>query len=112
MGLYPSNSAYPVPHRGSPLLYKAVGCSGYARIDCFYQSAQTSPTGKQRVIIIEVNTLPGMTPATCIFHQAAECGIKPMDFVDTIVEYGFKKHARTPAVSAQKEKGNEQGIEL
>ncbi|MEX0672352.1 MAG: ATP-grasp domain-containing protein, partial [Candidatus Babeliales bacterium] len=57
--------------------YKTVGCKGYARIDCFYQSPQESPTGKERCIIIEINTLPGLTPATCIFHQAAECVIKP-----------------------------------
>jgi D-alanine-D-alanine ligase len=42
--------------------YKAIGCKGYARIDCFYQKAEQSPTGKERVVIIEINTLPGMTP--------------------------------------------------
>jgi D-alanine-D-alanine ligase len=72
--------------------YSALGCKGYARIDCFYQSAAQSPTQKDRVIILEVNTLPGMTPATCIFHQAAEIGMKPMDFIDTIIELGFEEH--------------------
>lgn len=74
--------------------YKVVGCAGYARIDCFYQSAQQSPTGKERVVILEFNTLPGMTPATCIFHQAAELGIKPMEFIDRIVELGFQLHKK------------------
>jgi len=73
-------------------VYTILGCKGYARIDCFWQSAQTSPTGKERVIILEVNTLPGMTPATCIFHQAAEVGIKPMDFIDLIVGLGLQEH--------------------
>lgn len=73
--------------------YKTLGCSGYARIDCFYQSATNSSTGKDRVIILEFNTLPGMTPATCIFHQAAEHGMKPMDFIDKIIELGFQNHA-------------------
>lgn len=72
--------------------YKAVGCAGYARIDCFYQNAEQSPTGNERVVILEFNTLPGMTPATCIFHQAAELGIKPMEFIDRIVELGFQLH--------------------
>ncbi len=73
-------------------VYAIVNCKGYARIDCFYQSAEQSPTNKERIIIIEINTLPGLTPATCIFHQAAEIGLKPMDFIDLIIEYGFKEH--------------------
>ncbi len=73
-------------------VYKAVGCKGYARIDCFYQPADISPTKKERVVIIEINTLPGMTPATCIFHQAAEMDIKPMDFIDLIISLGFEEH--------------------
>lgn len=72
--------------------YKALGCKGYARIDCFYQNARQSPTGTERVIFLEVNTLPGLTPATCIFHQAAEAGLKPMEFIDLIIELGFEEH--------------------
>lgn len=74
--------------------YQAVGCAGYARIDCFYQDAQTSPTGEPRVVIIEFNTLPALTPATCLFHQAAELGIRPMDFIDLMIQFGFEKHAK------------------
>jgi D-alanine-D-alanine ligase len=73
-------------------MYAALGCKGYCRIDCFYQSSEISPTGKERLVFIEANTLPGMTPATCIFHQAAEIGIRPMDFIDIIVELGFQEH--------------------
>ena len=86
-------------------VYQAVQCKGYARIDCFYQAAQQSPTGTERVVIIEINTLPGMTPATCIFHQAAEIGMKPMDFIDAIIQFGFEEHAlRTPPLEIEKEK--------
>lgn len=76
-------------------VYKTLGCSGYARIDCFYQTAKQSPTGSERVVVLEINTLPGLTPATCIFHQAAELGIKPMDFIDCIVQLGFQKYHAT-----------------
>lgn len=75
-------------------VYKVVGAKGYARIDCFYQNEQQSPTGKERVVILEINTLPAMTPATCIFHQAAELNIKPMEFIDSIVTLGFQEHAK------------------
>ncbi len=73
-------------------VYKTVNAKGYARIDCFYQNALQSPTGIQRLIILEINTLPGLTPATCIFHQAAEIGMKPMDFIDTIITLGFEEY--------------------
>lgn len=77
------------------LVYKITGCSGYARIDCFYQTAKQSPTSKERVVVLEINNLPGMTPATCIFHQAAEVGIKPMEFIDQIVQLGLEKHGKS-----------------
>lgn len=75
-------------------VYKAVECSGYARIDCFYQTAEESPTGNERVVIIEINTLPGLTPATCLFHQAAEIGMRPHELIETIIELGQERHAR------------------
>lgn len=79
--------------------YKALHCSGYARIDCFFQTAQQSPTGERRVIILECNSLPGMTPATCFFHQAAEEGLRPMDVLDEIIQLGFEKHKQDEVVS-------------
>lgn len=72
--------------------YKTLNCRGYARIDCFYQTATQSPTGTERVVLLEVNTLPGLTPATCIFHQAAEIGIKPMEFIGKIIKLGMSEH--------------------
>jgi D-alanine-D-alanine ligase len=74
-------------------MFMALGCKGYSRIDCFYQSPEQSPTGKERLIFLELNSLPGLTPATCLFHQAAEVGIKPMDFIDLIVQLGLEEHA-------------------
>src|SRR3990167_5952824 len=69
-------------------IYKAVGCMGYARIDCFFDEKT------KKITIIEINTLPGMTPATCIFHQAAEIGLSPMQFVDKIVELGLENWSK------------------
>jgi D-alanine--D-alanine ligase len=83
-------------------VFKAAQCQGYARIDCFYQNDVVSPTGKERVVIIEINTLPATTPATCIFHQAAELGIKPMDFIDQIITLGFEAHQRAKISPSKK----------
>ncbi len=75
--------------------YTAIGCQGYARIDCFYQTTDQSPTQKERVVVLEINTLPGLTPATCIFHQAAEIGLRPMEFIDRIIMLGMQAHTHT-----------------
>jgi D-alanine-D-alanine ligase len=80
--------------------FVAIGCKGYARIDCFYQEAATSPTKAARVVLLEFNTLPALTPATCLFHQAAELGIKPMDFFDQVIQLGFQLHQKTIAATA------------
>lgn len=84
-------------------VYRAVGCKGYTRIDCFYQTPEQSSTGQERVVILELNTLPALTPATCIFHQAAEVGIKPMDFIDTIITLGLEEHTATTTLQAERE---------
>jgi len=85
--------------------YKILGCSGYVRIDCFYQGPDLDSKWKNHnVIFLEINTLPGMTPATCIFHQAAEIGIKPMDFIDMIITLGLEKNNRMyPSIEKIKE---------
>jgi D-alanine-D-alanine ligase len=72
--------------------YESLELRGYARIDCFFQSAAQSPTGSERVVMLEVNTLPALTPATCLFHQAAEIGMSPMQVIDTIVQLGLEEH--------------------
>ena len=67
---------------------KVLNLEGYARIDAFVRINNTNDV---EVIFIEVNSLPGMTPATCIFHQAAMAGFKPYEFIDGILEYGRQK---------------------
>ena len=66
---------------------RVLNVTGYCRIDAFVRIFEN---GKVETIIIEVNSLPGMTPATCIFHQAAINNYKPFDFIDQILEFSFK----------------------
>ncbi|CAN5297569.1 hypothetical protein BH09BAC1_BH09BAC1_08390 [soil metagenome] len=66
-----------------------LNVEGYCRIDAF---VRVSEQMKVETIIIEVNSLPGMTPATCIFHQAAINGYKPYDFIDRILDFSFKRN--------------------
>lgn len=67
---------------------RILNVQGYCRIDAFVRVNENLET---ETIIIEVNSLPGMTPATCIFHQAAINGYKPYDFIDGILEFGFQR---------------------
>ncbi|MBV6640390.1 MAG: D-alanine--D-alanine ligase [Cyclobacteriaceae bacterium] len=66
---------------------ETLGVEGYCRIDAF---VRVYPD-KVETYIIEINSLPGMTPATAIFHQAALAGLKPYEFIDQIITYGFNK---------------------
>ncbi len=71
---------------------RVLNVTGYCRIDAF---VRIFDNGKVEVIFIEVNSLPGMTPATCIYHQAAINHYKPYEFIDSILDFGkknFEKH--------------------
>ncbi len=61
---------------------KAMGFSGYCRIDAFMHIK----TGE--LIIIEANTTPGLTPSTVIYHQALEekPQLYPTEFLEKIIE--------------------------
>lgn len=67
---------------------KLLNINGYTRIDAFVRIYDVN---RVEVIFIEVNSLPGMTPATCIFHQSAINGYKPYDFIDNILNFAFQK---------------------
>jgi UDP-N-acetylmuramate--alanine ligase len=68
---------------------QVLNIEGYARIDAFVRVLENDEV---ETIIIEVNSLPGMTPATCIFHQTAINGYKPYDFIDKILTYGIERN--------------------
>lgn len=67
-----------------------IRVEGYCRIDAF---VRVFPE-KTETIIIEINSLPGMTPATAIFHQSALNNMKPYEFIDKIIEFGFARQGR------------------
>ncbi|OGI74404.1 hypothetical protein A3D42_00115 [Candidatus Nomurabacteria bacterium RIFCSPHIGHO2_02_FULL_41_18] len=61
---------------------KTLKVRGYARIDVFVQIA----TGN--IIVIEVNTLPGLTPSTVFYHQALaeNFPIQPIQLLEKIIK--------------------------
>ena len=62
-------------------LAKEINIKGYARIDAF----MNINTGT--LLIIEINTLPGLTPSTVIYHQALaeNPAIFPREFLEKII---------------------------
>ncbi|MDQ3076507.1 MAG: hypothetical protein M3Q63_00410 [bacterium] len=59
-----------------------IGITGYSRIDCFMRI----DTGD--IVVIEINTLPGLTPSTVLYHQglAEEKPLFPCELLEKIIE--------------------------
>lgn len=72
-----------------------TGVEGYCRIDAF---VGIPPVGPPVVHIIEINSLPGMTPATCIYHQAALAHHTPHQFIARLIERGLQRAALLPSL--------------
>ena len=66
--------------------FRVLNLKGYARIDMFMRA-------DGRVAVLEPNTLPGMTPSTVLFHQAAASGITPAGLIDRIIRSALEAHA-------------------
>ncbi len=65
--------------------FQSLNLKGYARIDMFVRK-------NGRITVLEPNTLPGMTPSTVLFHQAAAVGITPAGLIDRIIESAREAH--------------------
>lgn len=65
----------------------ALGIEGYARLDAFLERH----TGD--IVLIEANTLPGLSPSTVIFHQALaeQPPIYPREFLEILLDLGKKR---------------------
>lgn len=66
-------------------LANQLGLSGYARIDAFLDCEDG------RILVIEINSLPGLTPSTVIYQQAIADDVTPMfptEFLERIVDFG------------------------
>lgn len=63
---------------------EALGIRGYARLDAFVHRQSGE------VILIEANTLPGLSPSTVIFHQAlaGQPPLFPREFLETLIPTG------------------------
>jgi len=66
--------------REAELAHRALGCRGVSRSDFRYDDV------KDVLVLLEVNTQPGMTPTSLVPEQAAYCGMAYKDLVRWMVE--------------------------
>jgi D-alanine-D-alanine ligase len=62
--------------------YQAMDCQGLARVDFFLG---TGPDGRDRLVINEVNTMPGFTPISMFPRMWAASGVSYPELVDRLV---------------------------
>jgi D-alanine-D-alanine ligase len=67
--------------------FQALDCEGFARVDFFYEEA----TG--RVLLNEVNTIPGFTPKSMFPMLWAASGLSYPDLVARLVDLATERHA-------------------
>jgi D-alanine-D-alanine ligase len=72
-------------------VFHAVECSGLARVDCF-----VTPDG--RVVVNELNTMPGCTPTSAYSKLFAASGHSFNDVVDRLIELAIDRHQDAQAL--------------
>lgn len=65
------------------ILFRALGCKGFARIDMFL-------TPENEIVFSEVNTIPGFTSVSRFPKMMAGVGLEYKDVIDKIIEYSFE----------------------
>ncbi len=68
------------------LAFEAISCEGLARVDFFYSQAGT-------VVFNEINTMPGMTPASGFPLMWAASGLPLPQLIDRIIQTALRKRS-------------------
>ncbi len=72
--------------RMAELTHRAVGCSGMSRVDMLVTPNE--------VTVLEVNTIPGLTPTSLLPRAAQAAGISFTDLISRIIESGLEEGVR------------------
>ena len=67
--------------------HRALGISGYSRADFILRN-------NQEPVLLEVNTLPGMTPTSLLPQEAAAVGLSFDQLVRRLIDLGLARHRR------------------
>lgn len=86
LGAYLSTERLDVVRGRVEAIARAAGVRGYARIDCFCDLRDDS------LILIEINTIPGMTEATVLYPQVCDAfGWSPPELLAHLLELGAER---------------------
>ncbi len=66
-------------------VYASVGCSGYARADFFVEDGE-------RVLINELNTIPGFTQTSGFPKMFEASGVPFVELLDRLLDLGIERH--------------------
>ncbi len=94
----PDGAALDVPAKIPPALraeikslavqaFLALECSGMARVDFFWEN------GSGRVLLNEINTIPGFTNISMYPKMCAASGMDYLRLLDRLVELGLERHS-------------------
>ena len=71
--------------------YRALECEGLARVDCFV-------TGEGRVVVNEINTMPGFTRISMYTKLWEASGLPQRQLIDRLIELAIERHRRDGAL--------------
>lgn len=81
--------------------HMALGCSGMSRVDIIYVPGNGSCGGRsvksnggERFYVLEVNTVPGMTPTSLLPRAAQAAGIPFSQLLDMLIEFALEDGRR------------------
>jgi D-alanine-D-alanine ligase len=80
---------YQAAQRLAVAAHRALGCEGVTRVEMIAESTGT-------LYLLEVNTIPGMTPTSLVPESAREAGMSYLDLVVRQLESGFRR-GKVPA---------------
>jgi D-alanine-D-alanine ligase len=71
--------------------FRAVDCSGLARVDFLMEPGPPSKTRK--IFLNEINTMPGFTSISMYPKLWAASGLGYADLIDRLIQFGMARHA-------------------
>ncbi|MFL5686277.1 MAG: D-alanine--D-alanine ligase [Chloroflexota bacterium] len=78
-----------VIHKLTRDVYRAIGAEGFARVDFLMAG--------ERVVVSEINTIPGFTPISLFPTLPADAGYAFVDVCLRVVQLALERHAQRPA---------------
>ena len=64
-------------------VYKAINCRGFGRVDMIISEGKP--------YVLEINTIPGLTPLSLFPKEAAAAGISYPQLLDRLIELALEK---------------------